>query len=359
MKSVTVVALLFSTSAFAQQATVKHNVNLRQAAHLRAHIIETIPEGQNVELMGPPRGSFYRVKSSDGQEGWAWQKNISVGKPNAGMEATMAFMEPRADTSDRAHGLVSNATGAQAMSCGGTVSGWDECHKQFDTGCTSAAHPNYDAYLNYLKNELPDPASVASASVRTIDSLDGFLEFDQQSQDMQLGKQPQVQFGDKLADVGEGNIFTVVGYIYYAQMGGNETCNCQESAEVDRDVHIGIGFDSALAAKIADGSVAKGDPDLTQKSIIAEMTPHYRGTYHPSWSPETVQALAGHQVKLIGQLLVDNEHNLPAQNCALPNAGAKCWRASVWEIHPVFTMYVCNSSSSCSGDTNDGWQEFN
>jgi hypothetical protein len=87
------------------------------------------------------------------------------------------------------------------------------------------------------------------------------------------------------------------------------------------------------------------------------MTPHNRGTYHPNWSAESVEKLAGHQVKLVGQFLVDNEYNLPAQNCAFQNAGSKCWRASVWEMHPVFVLYVCNAAAGCSADSNDGWDE--
>lgn len=48
---------------------------------------------------------------------------------------------------------------------------------------------------------------------------------------------------------------------------------------------------------------------------------------------------------------------VPAQNCAFQNAGSKCWRASVWEVHPVFALYVCNAAAGCSADSNDGWDE--
>ena len=193
MKGIAALVVLCAFRTPAQQASVTHNVNLREAAHRRASIIETIPAGQHVEITGASRGSFYRVKAADGNEGWAWQKNISAGIPIEHTEAFKAAVRPRINDSDRAHTLVNEASGAKAKTCG-QVSGWDACHQRFDAGCTDST-PNYDAYLDYLKNEIPDPATVLSSALRTLSSLDDFLEFDQQSQDVSLGKKPQTQFG--------------------------------------------------------------------------------------------------------------------------------------------------------------------
>lgn len=71
---------LFSTSAtFAQQATVKRNVNLRRDPSTANQAIETLKTGASVTLLGPAKqNGFYHVKAEDGQTGWVWSKNISV-----------------------------------------------------------------------------------------------------------------------------------------------------------------------------------------------------------------------------------------------------------------------------------------
>jgi hypothetical protein len=72
------------------------------------------------------------------------------------------------------------------------------------------------------------------------------------------------------------------------------------------------------------------------------MTPHYREHFKPEWVFKSVAALIGRQVKVTGQLLFDNEHSIPSQNCGLPGANlATCWRASAWELHPVTQFLVC------------------
>jgi hypothetical protein len=65
--------------------------------------------------------------------------------------------------------------------------------------------------------------------------------------------------------------------------------------------------------------------------------------------------VVGRQVKVVGQLLVDNEHNRDSDNCARSGADkTKCWRASIWELHPVTNFLVC-STDSCAKDRQTGW----
>jgi hypothetical protein len=41
-------------------------------------------------------------------------------------------------------------------------------------------------------------------------------------------------------------------------------------------------------------------------------------------------------VKVVGQLLADTEHAIAKDNCVHPKAKKDtCWRAAIWEIHPV------------------------
>src|SRR2546422_10872936 len=57
---------------------------------------------------------------------------------------------------DRAHDLAAQAGNAQRRSCQ-NVTSLSTCHPQYPTGCSNAPNPQYDAYLNFLKNQTPAP----------------------------------------------------------------------------------------------------------------------------------------------------------------------------------------------------------
>ncbi len=268
--------------------------------------------------------------------------------------------QPASGTTDRAHRLMTKASQASVEVCE-AVTDSDSCHRSYAAGCSHSENSTADPYLNFLKNLLPSPKSSQQASVGILSSLTDFQNFDEQSITLGIGKQKQKAFGEQLADIGEGNIFTLVGFIYYAIPGGVEVCNCQLANPDDKDFHIGLGFDSDTAKGILNGSIVPHhgksiDKSLQQASVIVEMTPHYRNQFHENWTLPLVQSLEGAKVKIVGQLLMDNEHNTPQQSCAFPSHTDTCWRASVWEMHPVIQVWVCKSGQSCSASTDDGWQ---
>lgn len=263
-------------------------------------------------------------------------------------------------SADRAHQLASHAIQTVTHQCE-NVSNAQECHKAYAEGCTNSDKPNtYDAYLSYLKNLLPSPAE--SQPVGSLTSLENFQELDAKSIALELGKQKQAPFANDLADIGQGNIYEAIGYLYYAIPGGVETCNCKLKNAQDKDFHIGLGFDSQVAQSIVNGEIknrgADTDPTVQQTSVIVEMTPYYRSQFHPSWTLPKVQQLEGRQVKVVGQLIVDNEHNTADQNCAFQDHGEECWRGSAWELHPVITIYVCSTAQPCSADS-QAWTSLN
>lgn len=59
------------------------------------------------------------------------------------------------------------------------------------------------------------------------------------------------------------------------------------------------------------------------------------------WSTDTLKAKIKHKwVKVRGWLLCDVEH---VANAAHTNpGGAKIWRATVWEVHPITSLAVVN-----------------
>jgi hypothetical protein len=119
------------------------------------------------------------------------------------------------------------------------------------------------------------------------------------------------------------------------------------------DFHLFIGFDADIAQQLRAGKVFKGEEKkaLNRESVIVEMTPHFREQFEPDWTFANISKLRGRLVKVVGQLLLDNEHNIPSQNCGLPGAKeATCFRASAWELHPVTQFFVC-PTNSCAVDS--------
>ena len=254
----------------------------------------------------------------------------------------------------------------QPETCEDNLQTADDCHGSHKTGCSKSENPNYDAYLNYLKNGLPDPASTASATVNGGNPLDAnfFASLESGIPDT-LTTRNHAQHATELAQQGEGQIVTVIGTVFYSLHGGSETCNCQLSgAEAVVDFHIGVGFGAfplgdTVLSKLRSGSVYSNilsPPDqhvLDQVSVIVEMTPYYREQFHPAWTLAKVQGITGKQIKVTGQLMIDNDHHKPADDCGLGDADtSKCWRASVWEVHPVTSFQVCSADSCTANSAN-------
>ncbi len=245
--------------------------------------------------------------------------------------------------------------GEEAAVCSDDIEGFRGCHSEFPTGCSKAG--KYDAYLNLLKNQLVPPKSDPEGMLAKKD----FARLDH-STPKELTRGNHSDFKDDLGKLGEGHVFAVNGYLYYAQKGGtSESSNCQLSDIDDIDFHIGIGFDGTLAAKLVKKpGVAKAklsDDEkaaLTQTSVVVEMTPHYRAQFKQDWTLDLVKTNVGQQVRVVGQLLADNEHNNTKDNCSFPGANqTSCWRASIWELHPVTQFQVCKSASKCADDSAD------
>jgi hypothetical protein len=243
----------------------------------------------------------------------------------------------------------------QGETCEDGLQTVDDCHANHKTGCTQSENPRYDAYLNYLKNGLPDPKSTISTSVNggsplgqsVYGSLEGGLPDT-------LTATNHAQHAVELAHMGEGQVVTVIGTVYYTIAGGSETCNCQLTGDDSViDFHVGVGFSGFplgidVLNQLRSGSDYSKILSLTdqhaldQPSVVVEMTPYYREQFRPGWTFQAVHRAIGRQVKVTGQLMIDNVHFKPADDCGLADADLRtCWRASSWEIHPVTSFQVC------------------
>jgi hypothetical protein len=264
---------------------------------------------------------------------------------------------PASLLADRAHDLAQQAAKQKAVTgCNSGSLNTQTCHNQFPTGCTDSSHI-YDAYLNFLKNQTSGPnlASTALLNGNDFQSLESKIP-----SGLSTGR--HATFAPTLADLGEGNIVTVIAYLYFLEDTGKgatgqpsigETTNCKLQLPNSYDYHIGLGFDAALAQQIRTTKPQPifGKPGKIDKtSVVAEMTPHTRD---PKWTFSRVNSLQGQQVKVVGQLMIDNLHLNVKDDCSFPNAGTSCWRATVWEVHPVTQFYVCNLSAGCDKSSPD------
>src|ERR1051326_4713031 len=236
-----------------------------------------------------------------------------------------------------------------AVKCDEGLENYTVCHAGYPTGCSPTG--SYDGFFNFLKNQHP---ARGSAAVKYFTGMADYQDLENRTPKT-LAKGNHFTVKDDLAKMGEMQEYGVIGYLYYAKQEGAESSNCELTAPDDTDFHIGIGFDKNLAAK---ASKAKG-PDKTaldQAAVVVEMTPQYRADFAPEWTIDALKAVVGKQVRVVGQLMADNEHNVPKDNCALPGHSATCWRASIWELHPVTSFQYC-STAECSADSS-GWVEF-
>jgi hypothetical protein len=209
--------------------------------------------------------------------------------------------------------------------------------------------------LNILKNQTPPRDS---KPVRFFTSLGDYQDLDSRTP-KELSKSNHLDLKPQLDAMGEGHPHAVIGYLYYAKQEGAESSNCELTAPDDTDFHIGIGFDKNVAASgMPHTTPTAADKNaLKETAVVVEMTPQYRDRFAPEWTLAAVKAVLGKQVKVVGQLMADNEHNVPKDNCGLPGHGPACWRASIWELHPVTSFQYCSTDTPCAQD-GDGWVDI-
>jgi hypothetical protein len=270
--------------------------------------------------------------------------------------------------------VAAKALKAQPVPCGTNAATGPACHKNYPAGCELPRDPNdkhkflppdpslkthYDAYLAYFKNQIPTVLPTSQGTLTEVDFVSKYRSA--------LNATPKITrtnhnaVSPQMLALGEGQYFTVSGYLYYEVLSsGGEACNCDiQKSDPGDDYHIGLGFDEALAGTAEQVKNNDKDPnfvELQKGSIVVEMTPHYRAKYHSGkWTEPKLDKAIGFEVKVVGQLLLDNDHMGADAVCSAPNASSKCWRLSAWELHPVTEFYVCSNKKGCDPNSTSGW----
>jgi hypothetical protein len=146
---------------------------------------------------------------------------------------------------------------------------------------------------------------------------------------------------------GEGKVVRYVAFVIHAKysnvkrskndMKFGESVNCYRPSNEENDIHIMLG---------------QSRDDEPCSTVTAEMSPHFRPL---SWTPENLEDVRQHPVRIIGQLFFDSSHK-PCKN----GKGSPA-RASVWEIHPIYSIDVCRKTAlqACKVGPASIWMPLN
>ncbi len=128
--------------------------------------------------------------------------------------------------------------------------------------------------------------------------------------------------------LGEGKYVSYIAFVkdaHYSDVAAGEAVNCNIPGNDSNDIHIVL-------------MPSTTDTDECH-STTAEMSPHYRPL---GWTPDAIMkaTAGGHPVRVQGHLFYDGSHT-PCSGTSRPNPK----RASLWEIHPVYSFEVCSGTS--------------
>jgi hypothetical protein len=267
--------------------------------------------------------------------GWAWAKNISVSAEGVSPtpQPTGQIFDPRCnlpfDSIKKKHPIIDDTCGmdgVRAVEARYQIRSWLKTTRRIISPLTSApVDISYDDLLG-LQRARGDlhGADLPNEEARR-ERLTNVITVNGQN-------------------IGEGTLVRLVtrvlkdgaDYSDTATHGFNgESVNCNRLSEEENDVHIPLGTTTALDEC---------------KSVTAEMSPHFRPE---KWTPENINSVGEHPVRITGQLFYDSSHTpcTPGNRVFPP-------RASVWEIHPVYAIEVCNSTdiNTCKSAPDSAWQ---
>ena len=146
--------------------------------------------------------------------------------------------------------------------------------------------------------------------------------------DRSVTMQSLLQPGDDRNRWSSGKAAEIIGYVAEVKATGPESCNCKSKDPDHRDTHIEL-----VLAPMVGGS---------SNSVIVEITPRLRQLRQnegEDWSTRGLRdKILGRWVKVRGWLMFDEEHAEQANNTN--PGGARNWRGTCWEIHPITSIEV-------------------
>jgi hypothetical protein len=333
--SLWVLACLFAIGAPSvaadQTATVMRNVNLRADASTDHPAIRLLtPSEPSLAVVdATPVGGYIHVRTSAGEDGWVWTRNVTV-------TGTAAPPPPP----------PSAAPSPSPSAVGGSFAGTNPTCPPVGTHNVNGQPVAYaltsDAGLrNRAKRHVPAAATPVTLTLDDLRQLQddvnhAFADASTTKTAFTPNRDGLKGLATTSGSVSEGDLVQINGFLTVARAEGAEGVNC---AAVDgTDIHLDVGPQGATEFA----------------GVVAEMIPQLP---RPNgWDPTTLTRIASAQlpVLVVGGLTYDNEHFVNA-DAHHPKSGQPK-RMSLWEIHPILEFFVCPTTATCDPAQHDQWQ---
>jgi Bacterial SH3 domain len=326
-----VVGMLLLTVTFslrAQRAEVTRNVNLRPDPSADNPPIRLLTPSEQLQLLEPDKtAGYYHVKTSSGEQGWVWSRNVNV------LEATPTPTPSVATTPTPGTGLTTTPPTTPSGPATAVDPSWEKgtpAEITFKNGNdTCGPDGKGDTETNHLKNRVDEPTAYHEVTFDSIVNLPKAHVKTKRSAwttaDRATAATDVVPF--------EGVALSVVGFIVNrvkVQSGGTgEGTNCNLTLPAEVDWHIPL--------------VAHAhDPE--KLSLVVETTPRVR-LNHPKWTVDALNDWVNGDapVRISGWLMFDPDHPPMMFDPSQPNLPGK-FRQTLWEIHPITKIEVSKNN---------------
>ena len=295
--------LFLAVTGFAQteNAVAKRNTYLREGPSTKNKIIILLKAGDELELIDPePTQNYYHVRTMDGEEGFAYTKNVTVKLAPEKIRKELAAPsgKPAEEISSDWEKPAPKKTTFQGK--GGTCP-WNGDNSDPDT------------FINKNRADTPEQDRVPYHDVSW--SAIAHLKFP-------VAKPLRKNWtAEQIAEITpfEGIAVRTTGYLVAFKpqsAGSGEGTNCHFSAASDTDTHMALVEDV-------------GDAEKT--SVVIEFTPRFL-KLHPNWKRAALSPWlnSDNPVRISGWLMVDPDHR----------NHLKRFRSTLWEIHPITKIEV-------------------
>lgn len=305
MKKCLFVSLLFFSAvlgaAQTQNAAVKRNTYLREGPSTSDKIIVLLKVGDELELVdSEPTDNYYHVRTLDGEEGFAYSKNVTVKEPPEKIKADLASPSGKP---------------AEEIS-----SAWEKPSPKKTTFHGQGGNCPWNG-------DNSDPDTFVNKNRADTAEQDGI-----QYHDVTWSAIAQLKYPvakplrknwplDQIAEITpfEGEAVRTTGYLvaYKPQSGGKgEGTNCHLSAASDTDTHMAL---------------VDGVGEAEKTSVVIEFTPRFLKA-HPNWKKSVLSPWINEDnpVRISGWLMLDPDHRNHLNR----------FRSTLWEIHPITKIEV-------------------
>ncbi len=313
---VLIIPLLFLTTVISvshtQNASVKRNTYLREGPSSSDKIVILLKAGDELELIAPtPTNNYYHVRTLDGEEGFAYSKNLTI-----------------KETADRIRTELAAPSGKPAEQIS---SDWPKptptktiFHGQEGDCPWNGDNTDPDTFVHKNRADTAEDDSIQYNDVTW--AAIAQLKYP-------VAKPLRKNWtADQLAEIApfEGEAVRTTGYLvaFKPQSGGSgEGTNCHFSSPSDTDTHMAL---------------VEGVGDAEKTSIVVEFTPRFLKA-HPNWKKSILSPWlnSDNPLRISGWLMLDPDHRNHLNR----------FRSTLWEIHPITKIEVWKENQWVDLDT--------